>query len=417
MAKKQVKLDDLCEFIIDCQHKTAPIENYDTGYYSIRTPDIGRGRLILENANRVSRETYEKWTIRAVPQEGDIILAREAPIGNVAVVPGKVKVCLGQRTVHIRPKPDKVHPQYLAYLMLGDEIQGKFHGHSAGATVAHLNMHDIRNLIMPELPPLPTQRKIAAILSAYDDLIENNTRRIHLLEQMAQALYREWFVKFRFPGHEAVRLVETQVGLAPQGWEVVRLGEVMQVNPDNIQNGSEPDEILYVNISSVSTGKIDFIEKMAYRAAPGRARRIVKNGDIIWSSVRPNRKSYSLIVQPPSNLIVSTGFSVLRATQVPFTYLYHVVTTDEFVAYLTNNATGSAYPAVNPSDFENAVILLPPLSLMTEFQRLVIDLYLLKNNLLQRNENLRRTRDLLLPRLVSGEVQVGEMVPCSEVPG
>src|SRR5688572_27835318 len=125
MSQKTLTLNDYCEFIVDCLHKTAPIEDSDTGYYSIRTPDIGRGRLILEKANRVSKETYEKWTIRAVPQAGDLILAREAPVGNVGIVPENVKVGCGQRTVHIRPDTTKIDPDYLVYLMVGDEIQGK----------------------------------------------------------------------------------------------------------------------------------------------------------------------------------------------------------------------------------------------------------------------------------------------------
>src|SRR5687767_4939410 len=169
-------LNDYCEFIVDCLHKTAPIEDYDTGYYSIRTPDIGRGRLNIEQANRVSKGTFEKWTIRGVPQAGDLILAREAPVGNVGIVPKNVNVCCGQRTVHIRPDRTKIDPKYLVYLMNGDEIQGKIQGYPQGVTVAHLNMEDIRALVLPELPPIPIQRKIADVLSAYDDLTEVNTR-------------------------------------------------------------------------------------------------------------------------------------------------------------------------------------------------------------------------------------------------
>ena len=100
-------------------------------------------------------------------------------------------------------------------------------GHSTGATVKSSKHENIRNLELPKLPPpLPTQRKIAAVLSAYDDLIENNTRRIKILEEMASAIYREWFVEFRFPGHEGVEMVESELGLIPQGWEVKQLGEV-----------------------------------------------------------------------------------------------------------------------------------------------------------------------------------------------
>ncbi|EQD43634.1 type I restriction-modification system, S subunit, partial [mine drainage metagenome] len=108
-------LNDLCRAIVDCEHKTAPTK--PAGHPSIRTPNIGRGRLILDGVNRVSDETYRQWTQRMEPMPGDLILAREAPIGNVAIIPKGLKVCLGQRTVLIRPESTKILPQYLVYLM------------------------------------------------------------------------------------------------------------------------------------------------------------------------------------------------------------------------------------------------------------------------------------------------------------
>jgi len=184
-----MKLEDVCEFIIDAEHKTAPFQN--EGYPNIRTPNIGKGRLILDSVFRVSEETYRGWTKRAIPQANDLILAREAPVGNVAIIPENELVCLGQRTVLLRPDIQKVSPPFLCYFILGDDMQNLMLGKSGGSTVAHLNMKDIRALELGQLPPLPTQQKIAAILSAYDDLIENNLRRIRLLEETAQHLYRE----------------------------------------------------------------------------------------------------------------------------------------------------------------------------------------------------------------------------------
>ncbi len=224
LANSKIVLSDVCEAIIDCEHKTAPTQS--EGHPSIRTPNIGRGRLILDGVNRVSDETYKTWTQRMEPQAGDLILAREAPVGNVAIIPRCLKVCLGQRTVLIRPNRRKVLAEYLVYLMLGDEIQGRVQSLSNGATVHHLNMKDIRNLQLPTLPDLEEQRRIASILSAYDDLIENNTRRIAILEEMARRIYEEWFVRFRFPGHESVRMIESELGPVPEGWEAVRMEDV-----------------------------------------------------------------------------------------------------------------------------------------------------------------------------------------------
>ncbi len=150
--------------------------------------------------------------------------------------------------------------------------------YNSGAGVPTLNRNHLDALDVA-IPPLPTQRKIAAILSAYDDLIENNLRRIKILEEMAQNLYREWFVKFHFPGHEQTRFVDSPLGKIPEGWEVLRVKDIADVNARSIRKGKTPMEIAYVDISSVSSGSIDKIETIAFSKAPGRARKVVQHGD------------------------------------------------------------------------------------------------------------------------------------------
>ncbi|PKH69839.1 MULTISPECIES: restriction endonuclease subunit S [unclassified Stenotrophomonas] len=218
------KLIDLCELIVDCEHRTAPTQG--DGYPSIRTPNIGRGYFILDGVNRVSEQTYVEWTKRAVPQCGDLILAREAPVGNVAVVPAGQKFCLGQRTVLIRPDKERVDPDYLCYLMLTPKMRGVLLGKSGGATVHHLNMKDIRALDIPALPEIDEQKARARVIKNYDSLISTNQRRIILLEEAARRLHREWFVHLRFPGHEAVKVVD---GL-PEGWQRKNLFDIAEVD-------------------------------------------------------------------------------------------------------------------------------------------------------------------------------------------
>ena len=187
---------------------------------------------------------------------------------------------------------------------------------------------------------------------------------------------------------------------------MVRLKDIAGTNLNSLKSGFEPEEINYVDISSVTTGTIQEIEQVSFKLAPGRARRVVKHGDIIWSTVRPNRKSYSLVLKPVENLIVSTGFVVVTATSVPYTYLYLALTTDNFVDYLVSRATGSAYPAVVSRDFQTAPILLPPRKLLSLFHEFVESIFHQRQNLHERNTILRRTRDLLLPKLISGEIDV-----------
>lgn len=207
-----VKLCDVCELIVDCPHSTEPDEG--KGYPIIRTPDIGPGYLDLSNVQRVGQDAYDRRNVRAVPMPMDLILAREAPAGNVGIILEGMQVCLGQRTVLIRPNQSKVYPYYLNYYLNAPRQRHRLLCNANGATVSHVNMPVIRNLPV-DLPSLDQQKRIADILSAYDKLIENNRRQIALLEEAAQRLYKEWFVDLRFPGYETVSIHD---GL-PEGWK------------------------------------------------------------------------------------------------------------------------------------------------------------------------------------------------------
>lgn len=188
-------LDSLCELIVDCEHKTAPTQ--ETGYPSIRTPNIGKGELILENVNRVSYETYIQWTRRAVPKAGDLILAREAPAGNIAVIPENIEVCLGQRTVLLRPKNDRLISKYLAYLILSKEVQEILLSHSTGATVQHINMKDIRAFKIYNLSDLKEQislvKKLDALKSETQKLEAVYQKKIADLEELKKSILQKAF--------------------------------------------------------------------------------------------------------------------------------------------------------------------------------------------------------------------------------
>lgn len=279
---------------------------------------------------------------------------------------------------------------------------------STGAATKFLTL-TILNDIGIELPPIEQQHKIASILSTYDNLIENNTRRIKILEEMVQLIYHEWFVNFRLPGHEKVKMVESELGMIPMGWQVKTLGEIARINERMLKKGNPTETINYIDISSVSTGLIDNIQNYLLKEAPGRARRVVKHGDIIWSTVRPNRKSYSLILNPIPHLIVSTGFAVVSSKMVPYTYLYQALSTEEFVGYLVNRATGSAYPAVLARDFEIALVLVPPKDILEDYNNYVSPIYDLIHVLQVKNQNLTAKRNILLPRLISREIDLDNL--------
>lgn len=288
------------------------------------------------------------------------------------------------------------HPKFAAYFLRN--VLRNYQSEKAAVPGVDRNvLHQIK----VRAPDRVVQDRIVDILSAYDDLIENNRRRMALLEESARLLYQEWFVRLRFPGHEHVRIVDG----VPEGWTQESLGEIAKVNRESLSSSFD-GEIDYIDIAAVTPGQINETTHYDLKDAPSRARRIVQHGDIIWSCVRPNRKSHAVIWRPSPGLIASTGFAVLTPIRVPTSYLLQATTTPEFVGYLENHAKGAAYPAVVAGDFERAMVLVPPKAMLDVFNDLTEPLFEQLHNLKQQSQKLRAARDLLLPRLMSGEVAV-----------
>ena len=181
------------------------------------------------------------------------------------------------------------------------------------------------------------------------------------------------------------------------------------MNAASISARNAPERIHYIDIASVSPGHVGEVQEMAFSDAPSRARRIVKHGDIIWSSVRPNLRSFALVLNPVQNLIASTGFAVLSAKGVSYSYLYQIASGDEFTEHLVKRARGSAYPAVNTEDFASYELFVPARAILQQFQNIVDPQLLMTHTLEQKSRLLSKTRDHLLPKLISGQVDVSEL--------
>lgn len=377
-------LKDYCELIVDCPHSTAPDEG--AGYPIIRTPNVGPGYLVLEGVQRVSEETYNKRNVRAIPQNGDLILAREAPAGNVAIINTEEKVCLGQRTVLIRPDSSKVNPFFLNYYLNAPEQRHALLKNANGATVSHVNMPIIRELPI-EVPDLETQGEIADILSNYDELIENNRKQIKLLEEAAQRLYKEWFVDLRFPGHETA-----SIGPAtnlPEGWNKGSLSDVVEfkrgktITAAQTEKGSVPVVAgglgpAYYHSRSNATGPVVTVSGSGANA--GFTRLYTMD---IWAS----DCSY---VDSTMTDVLAFVYESVNCIGKGFKHLQR----------------GSAQPHVYPSHINGMEMLIPPTRMQEAFCEYV-DPIISKISLLDRQmESSREARDRLLPKLMSGEIEV-----------
>jgi type I restriction enzyme S subunit len=401
-------LSSLCDLIVDCEHRTAPTAA--SGYPLIRTPDVGVGRLHVERAQRVDEATYTAWTKREVPREGDLILAREAPVGNVGIVPPGVHPVLGQRTVLIRPRPDALDPYYLNYLLSGPELRGWMESVSTGVTVPHLNMADIRSMELPPLPPLPTQRKIAAILSAYDALIENNNRRIKLLEEMAQRIYREWFVDFRYPGHEDVSLVDSELGPIPKGWQIAPFTDLADILSGGTPRTTVPeywDGVIpfFTPRDAPDSLVVATTEKHISQVGLERCNsQLYPRGTIFITA----RGTVGKVVMAGVPMAMNQSCYAIRGREeLRQEFLLFAVRNQ--VDYLRTNTGGATFDTIIVDTFRRMRSILPPHKHIGAFAGVVEPAIRLIAVLQDESENIRNTRDLLVPRLISGEIDVTDL--------
>jgi type I restriction enzyme S subunit len=300
-------------------------------------------------------------------------------------------------------------PTFLYYLLKHLQLNT----HRGGSGQPLLNQ-EILNSLIALIPPFEIQQEIGKLLFALDSKIELNQQVNRTLEAIGQALFKHWFTDFEFPDKDGKpyksssgEMVDSELGEIPKGWNVGKLGDVVSINERSISKNYPHEVVQYIDISSVTEGRLDGVSLHELKHAPSRAKRLVQSGDTIWSCVRPNRKSYLYIHQPPDNLVVSTGFVVLTPKKIPPSYLYSWVTTDQFVDYLSMNADGSAYPAVRPEHFNMATIVIPSESILSDFENVAAGLRKRFCENEKESRILGTIRDSLLPKLLSGRIRVG----------
>ena len=400
-----IKLKDLCELIVDCPHSTEP--NEGQGYPIIRTPNIGPGYLNLDGVQRVGEEAYKRRNVRAVPQAGDLILAREAPAGNVGIIPDGEKVCLGQRTVLIRPDRSKADPAYLNYYLNAPKQRHKLLSNSNGATVSHVNMPIIHNLPV-DLPPLPAQQRIAGVLSAYDKLIENNRRQIKLLEEAAQRLYKEWFVDLRFPGHETTPIHN---GI-PEGWtkgSLLDLADVVRgcsYSSDQIVAGNRT-LINLGNLTPFGGFRFGYEKPFSGKARPDQT---VCQGDVVMGLTEQatGLAGYAALLPcVPTDSVISADLVKLSPREgVPRLFAYALLQYGRLSALISPLANGTKIKHLRPESLPRAVALLPATALMKRYAEVVKPMFDKIALAQQQIVAAREARDRLLPKLMSGEIEV-----------
>ena len=280
---------------------------------------------------------------------------------------------------------------------------------AGGSTFSNLTKDTIRHF---PIPYPGSRHKIAAVLSAYDDLIENNTRRIKILEGMAATIYRQWFVEFRFPGHENVPMVESEFGLIPRGWEVKMLSDLVDTQYGYTESATE-DEVGPKFVRGKDINKNTYIEWDKVPFCPIEPEKYAKYqlhaGDILV--IRMADPGKVAIVEKEINSVFASYLIrlELRSNRISPYYLFYTLLDARYQDYIYGVSTGTTRKSASAGVITGFDLVIPTDEIRNRFEEIVVLLRQTLNSLLAKNTNLRQTRDLLLPKLISGEIDVSEL--------
>lgn len=400
MSWNKVPIKTICKGIYDGPHATPPESS--SGAVFLGIPNFINGQLDLSNIRYISEQDLPKWTKRVTPQPNDIVFSYEATLNLYAIIPKGFWGCLGRRMALIRVDERKADYKFLYYYFYSTAWRSVIQEHTVtGATVDRIPLVSFPDFLV-ELPDLPTQRRIASILSAYDDLIENNRRQIKLLEEAAQRLYREWFVELRFPGHEGVKVVDG----VPEGWmkgTVDNIVKLLSGYPFKSSEYVSSGKYRLITIKNVKDGEfspdnVDYIDQLPDKV-PSHC--ILTEGDILLS-----------LTGNIGRVCIVNGYNYLLNQRVAKlqtfhpAYAYCMFRSKEMLNKMTALSNGVAQQNLSPIRAEKIRILIPSSNLLFQFKNIVepiiSQIILLNNQITFACE----ARDRLLPELMDGEMEV-----------
>lgn len=348
-------------------------------------------------------------------QKDDTLFARITPClenGKIAKYTGQNgRFGFGSTEFFVfRAKKDISDSDYIYYLALSDILRKPAEASMFGASGRQRADLSVVKNIEIDPPPLPIQRKITGILYAYDDLIENNIRRIKILEEMAHRIYREWFVHFRYPGHENQRLVESELGMIPDGWQVKSVSEAVELNP----RLSVPRETCkpFVPMSGLNPNSMLVTD---YEMRTGSNGSKFQNNDTLMARITPSlehgKTAFVQFLDSDQDVAIgSTEFIVMRSKTLHPYFVYCLTRTEDLREQAIKSMVGaSGRQRVQMECFDTFFFPHPEEEVLPRFANVVEPIFSLVQNIWKKTKSLRQTRDLLLPKLISGKIDVSEL--------
>ena len=417
-----VTIENALEEIIDYRGKT-PAKS-ETGIVTLSAKSVKNGYIDYSKAYYISELIYQKFMVRGFPQKGDILLTTEAPLGLVAKL-NREKVAIAQRLLTLRGKKEYLSNDYLMYYFMSDEGQHQLKSRQSGTTVTGIKQKEFRKCLI-SIPPFEEQKAIAHILSTLDEKIEVNNQINKTLENIAQTIFKQWFVDFEFPNGEKEpykssggEMVESELGMIPKGWEVVELATIINVKhgyafksdyfsdiPTNkvlltprnfrIGGGVKDDKLKYYDEkveypSDYVLNEEDILITMTD---------LSKDGDTLGYPIMLPKRKYAMLHNQ------RLGKIEIKNNLVPAEYLYYLFCTREYRGYILGSATGTTVKHTAPKRILAYKIALPKYNVLKDYGNAISNIMKLFSDISYQNGVLLKVRDSLLPKLMSGEIRV-----------
>jgi len=377
---EKVRIADLGKVVTGKTPPTAREEYFGTDYPFITPTDIDGSKRHVETERYLSQESKKDFNNYLLPSGAICFVCIGATIGKICMT--NVPSFTNQQINSVIVDGKRYDNCFVYYLLSTKKEHIK---NIAGGAATPIVSKSTFSDVFVEIPELIVQKKIAAILSAHDDLIENNLRRIKILEEMTQTLYGEWFIKFRFPGHQKVKMVNSPLGKIPEGWEVRRLGEVIELA---YGKGLKEQDRIPGDVAVYGSSGVVGYHNQSLIEGPGIiVGRKGNVGSVHWTDTH--------------FFPIDTVFYII--TKLPLCYVYFNLRTQNFIS------GDAAVPGLNRNQAYSLPFILPTPNVLRFFSETIEPIFNLLNLLKRKNDVLRQTRDLLLPKLISGELDVSEL--------
>ena len=415
-AWPKVKLADCVDLLAGFAFKSDQFTDKPDDVALVKGENVSQGQILWDISKRWPVADWQKLEkFQLAP--GDVVVAMDRPwvpagLKWAFIRKNDPKALLVQRCSRLRTSNGKLDQDFLRFVIGGPIFESYVKPITTGVNVPHISGRQILDFAFT-LPPVPVQRRIADILSAYDELMENCQRRIRILEEMARALYREWFVHFRFPGHEKVPRVSSAFGEIPKGWEIATIDGVCErvtdgahASPKSVDEGLPMASSKDMHDWGLTLETCRYISTEDFAALVRNDCKPKKN-DILITKDGANYLKRIFVVREESDIVLLSSIAILRPNQRINPHLLAAILKEpENRDRLKGFVTGAAIPRIILKDFKQFQFLLPPKALQREWAKTAEPITALIWRLIDKAQNLRRTRDLLLPRLLSGQVSL-----------